>query len=94
MFDLFEAPPIGDCTLKQARDALGDVVLIGNIQYDDLAHLEKEGMQELVQATVKEGKTGRFILSPTAGPYEKQISEKMIDNYITLIETGLKYGKY
>ena len=89
-----EAPPIGDCTLKQARDVLGDVILIGNIQYDDLAHLEKREMQELVRAAVKEGKSGRFILSPTAGPYENHISEKMIENYITLIETGLKCGKY
>lgn len=89
-----EAPPIGDCTIAQAREVLGDMVLIGNIQYDDLTRNSKEGIKELVKTALDEGKSGRFILSPTAGPYEDVISDKVVDNYITFIETGLKYGKY
>ena len=89
-----EAPPIGDCTITQARNVLGrDMVLIGNIQYDDLAHREKDEIDEMVRQAVAEGCSGRFILSPTAGPYEDFINEKMVENYIAFIEAGIKYGK-
>ncbi len=89
-----EAPPIGDCTITQAREVLGDMILIGNIQYDDLAHYEPEQIRELVKTIMDEGKNGRFILSPTAGPYEEFIGEKMVNNYISMIDAGLKHGIY
>lgn len=89
-----EAPPVGNCTISQAREALGkDMILIGNIQYDDLAHCEKNEIEEMVRLAIEEGKSGRFILSPTAGPYETTISEKMVENYLTFIKAGIKYGK-
>ncbi|HHW49649.1 MAG TPA: hypothetical protein GXX14_13685 [Clostridiaceae bacterium] len=89
-----EAPPVGDCTILQAREVLGkDVVLIGNIQYDDLAHRGKEEIDEMVKQAINEGKSGRFILSVTAGPYEEYISEKMVENYIAFVEAGIKYGR-
>ena len=89
-----EAPPIGDCTITQAREALGkDMVLIGNIQYDDLAHRDKEEIRQMVHDAINEGKTGRFILSPTAGPYETNISSKTSENYLAFIEAGIEYGK-
>jgi uroporphyrinogen-III decarboxylase len=89
-----EAPPVGDCTLSQAREKLGNMILIGNLQYDDLRVLEKEELEHMVQNIVEEGRSGRFILSPTAGPYEESISDKMVQNYITFIETGIKHGGY
>lgn len=89
-----EAPPVGDCTLTEARRALGDIILIGNIQYDDLADLEEAEVRELTKKILEEGMTGRFILSPTAGPYQECISEKMQRNYIAFIETGIKFGKF
>ena len=89
-----EAPPIGDCTITQAREVLDDMILIGNIQYDDLAHYEPEQIRELVKTIMDEGKNGRFILSPTAGPYEEFIGDKMINNYISMIDAGVKYGSY
>ncbi|MGE5549098.1 MAG: uroporphyrinogen decarboxylase family protein [Bacteroidota bacterium] len=89
-----EAPPIGDCTITQAREALGkETILIGNIQYDDLARREPAEIEAMVQAAVTEGKSGRFILSPTAGPYEREIGEKQVRNYLAFIEAGIKYGK-
>ncbi len=88
-----EAPPVGDCTILEARKVLGDMILIGNIQYDDLSSLEESEIRELVKETLREGMTGRFILSPTAGPYEGYISPKMQKNYITFIETGLEFGR-
>lgn len=89
-----EAPPVGDCTLSDARKVLGDMILIGNIQYDDLAGLDETDVRELTREILKEGMTGRFILSPTAGPYQESISERMQRNYIAFIETGIKYGRF
>lgn len=90
-----EAPPIGDCTITQARSVLGpQTVLIGNIQYDDLEHLDSEAIDHLVRNTMEEGiKAGRFILSPTAGPYAAAPSPQLIENYLTFIKAGIKYGK-
>lgn len=87
-----EAPPIGNCTISQARQALGDMILIGNIQYDDLVRLNPEKVRELTRQAVEEGKSGRFILSPSAGPYDPKISPHTIENYRTFIETGIRYG--
>jgi uroporphyrinogen-III decarboxylase len=88
-----EAPPIGDCTITQAKAALDNIILIGNIQYDELRSLNPEGMDSLVKETIKEAEGGRFVLSPTAGPYEEVITEHQVKNYIAFIEAGVKYGK-
>jgi hypothetical protein len=87
-----EAPPVGNCTLTDARAALGDTILIGNIQYDDLARQRPEKLEEMVKAVIDEGRSGRFILSPTAGPYEDSIGERMQENYLRFMETGFRYG--
>ena len=88
-----EAPPIGDCTLTQARAALGNMILIGNIQYDDIQRKETDTLNEMVKDAIDEAAGGRFILSPTAGPYEEVIPDKQVKNYITFIEAGIKFGK-
>jgi len=88
-----EAPPVGDCTLTQARTVLDNMVLIGNIQYDEFRSQSKEGMEILVRDTINESAGGRFILSPTAGPYEEVITDNQIRNYIAFIEAGIKYGR-
>jgi hypothetical protein len=88
-----EAPPVGDCTIAQAREALGSMILIGNVQYDDFRSGEPAGIDALVHTAIEEARGGRFILSPTAGPYEETISDHMVKNYIAFIEAGIKYGK-
>jgi hypothetical protein len=88
-----EAPPIGDCTITQARERLGDMILIGNIQYDDLQRYDAGIIREMVRDALKEGMSGRFILSPTAGPYEDVIPDKMMENYKAFIEAGIEFGK-
>lgn len=87
-----EAPPIGDCTLTQAREILTDTALIGNLQYDDLVRLPTDEIESSVKAIHEEAK-GRFILSPTAGPYEDTLSTHAQENYLRFIDAGLKYGK-
>lgn len=88
-----EAPPTGDCTIAQAREVLEDMILIGNVQYDDIANGTKERVREKTRIACEEGKSGRFILSPTAGPYDDFIKEDAIDNYIEFIKTGIQCGK-
>lgn len=88
-----EAPPVGNCTISEAREVLGDMILIGNIQYDELRSKTPEEMEEMVKEVLEEGKSGRFILSPTAGPYEKELSPRMQENYLKFMKAGLKYGK-
>jgi hypothetical protein len=43
------------------------------------------------QMVVADG--GRFVLFPTAGPYEETLSDHQIKKYIAFIEAGIKYGK-
>ena len=89
-----EAPPIGDCTISQARNVLGkDTILIGNIQYDDLARLSVDEIDQLVRLAIEEGRSGKFILSPSAGPYETTLTEKQVENYLAFIHAGVKYGQ-
>ena len=90
-----EAPPIGDCTITQAYEELKkDIILVGNLQYDDLARLTTDEIDEKVRLILDEGKAGRFILSPTAGPYEQQPSPKTIENYRAFIHAGIRYGGF
>jgi uroporphyrinogen-III decarboxylase len=88
-----ESPPIGDCTVSQARRILGkDTILIGNIQYDDLRHRSGDEIRDQVRQVIEEGRDGKFILSPTAGPYEETIDEKTVSNYLAFIDAGIEYG--
>lgn len=90
-----EAPPIGDCTISQAREKIGpNTVLIGNVQYDDLERADPDQIDAMVKQVMEEGKkAGRFILSPSAGPYDPNPSPRLIENYLAFIRAGVKYGK-
>ena len=88
-----EAPPIGNCTLTQAREVLGKMILIGNVQYDDMIRLPKEEIEQQVKMAMAETDGKHFILSPTAGPYEPTLDQHAIKNYLAFIDAGLKYGR-
>ena len=89
-----EAPPVGNCTHDEAFKITGNrITLIGNIQYDDFLRYTQEQMRQAVIDLIKEANGRRLILSPSAGPYEETISENMIRNYITFIETAWSEGK-
>ena len=88
-----EAPPIGDCTITQAREILDPITLIGNVQYDDICRLTPDEIEASVKDALAQAEGGRFILSPTAGPYDANISNHAIANYLALIDAGIKYGK-
>ncbi|MGI5867873.1 MAG: uroporphyrinogen decarboxylase family protein [Kiritimatiellia bacterium] len=89
-----EAPPVGDCTLSEAFDAVGsNMTLIGNIQYDDFRRFTPMQMKQAVTDLLDEAGDRRFILSPTAGPFDENVSEQFLENYVVLMETAWNYAR-
>lgn len=87
-----EAPPVGDCTMSEAYEITGDrMTLIGNVQYDELRVCSEAALRERVGLLLDECRGHRFILSPTAGPYEPEIPERMVRNYQVLLDTAWDY---
>lgn len=93
--DPLEPPPDGDITLKEARNILGeDVVLIGNIEERLFEIGTKDEIEMAVKTTIEEGaSSGPFILCPTAMPLTTPLDKKIQENIIHYIDCGIKYGK-
>jgi uroporphyrinogen-III decarboxylase len=91
-----EEPPIGDCTMAQAKRRIGDrVCLVGSVQYDDFERLTPDGMETLVKRQIDDaGAGGGMILAPTAGPYAAVLSERQQENTIRFIDAGRRWGRY
>jgi hypothetical protein len=88
-----EAPPVGNCTLDHAFNVTQNrMTLIGNIQYDDFRAMSEHEMRRAVKAVLEEADGRRFVLSPSAGPYEPEISETVRRNYLAFINAGWEYG--
>jgi uroporphyrinogen-III decarboxylase len=84
-----EAPPVGNCTLSQAYEATQEkITLIGNIQYDEFRSCTPARMKELVHSTLAEVAGRRFILSPSAGPFDHSPPDRLLENYIAFIDAA------
>ncbi len=84
-----EAPPNGNCTLTEAFEIVDDrITLIGNIQYDLFRSNTPAEMREAVQDVLEECAGKRFILSPSAGPYEEDLSDAFQANYFEFLKAG------
>jgi hypothetical protein len=84
-----EAPPIGNCTLAEAYRLTEErITLIGNVQYDDFRALPPGGMQRLVQDILREVGDRRFILSPSAGPFDPEVPDVVIRNYLAFLDAA------
>ena len=89
-----EAPPVGNCTLTEAFRVTQDrITLIGNIQYDVFRSATPAQMREAVREVLAEAQGHPFILSPTAGPYDPDLSDGMLANYLAFIDAGCELGK-
>jgi uroporphyrinogen-III decarboxylase len=94
LLDPVEAPPNGDITIREAKQHInGRITLVGNIQFDDMEASRPTEIDEKVKTAIRSGGKKHFILSTTEGPISP-LSSKMRDNYIQLIESGYKYGKF
>jgi uroporphyrinogen-III decarboxylase len=91
-----EEPPVGNCTLAEAKQRIGgQVCLIGSVQYDDFARLAPDDMEALVKRQIRDaGEGGGMILAPTAGPYAATLSERQQENTLRFVEAGLRWGRY
>jgi uroporphyrinogen-III decarboxylase len=91
-----EEPPIGDCTMAEAKRRIGDrVCLVGSVQYDDFERLTPDEMEALVQRQIGDAaRGGAMILAPTAGPYAAVLSERQQENIVRFIDAGHRWGQY
>jgi uroporphyrinogen-III decarboxylase len=91
-----EEPPIGDCTMAEAKARIGDrVCLVGSVQYDDFARLTPDAMKPLVKRQIGDAASGGgMILAPTAGPYATYLSERQQENTLRFIQAGKVWGEY
>ena len=94
LLDPVEAPPSGDIEIGEAkRKVKGRITLAGNIQFGDMEICTIKEIDEKVKEAICSGGREKFILTTTEAPISP-ISSRMRDNYIQLIESGHKYGKF
>ena len=89
-----EAPPMGDVPLARVKQRVGNrLCLIGNVQAGEVISLSPEDIDHRVQEAVQEGAPGgAFILSTTASPYDEELTERTLQNYVQLVESGRRYA--
>lgn len=86
-----EPPPMGDVILPDAVERFGNRIgFEGNIETHDLWTADAEHIEALVTAAVAQGgKSGRFILCPSAGYMEfTRPTQTYIDNLLTYLRCG------
>ena len=87
-----ESPPTGDCPLREAFDVVGDkITLIGNIQYDEFRSLTPPQMKRAVRDVLELARGRRFILSPSAGPFDNDVPDRVVENYMAFVEAGWEF---
>lgn len=91
--DPLEPPPYGDIELKEAREMLGEVTLMGNIE-ERLFEVEgKDDIEDAVRKAIEGASGGGFILCPTSTPLTTPLDRRIQENIIHYIDCGIKYGE-
>jgi len=92
--DPIEEPPGGDIQFGEAKSRLGcDICLMGNIQESLFELNTPDEVRDEVRRIVEIGKDGgRFVLMPTATPITVPLPQRLEENLIAYIETGLACG--
>ncbi len=96
MIEPLEPLPDGDIPLKEVKRLYGDrFCLIGNMELKELELSDPLRIDELVKGIMDDAKEGSgFMLMPTAAPINIPLAEKTERNYLQMIESAHKYGKY
>jgi len=78
-----EAPPIGDCTIAQAREVLGNMILIGNLQYDDLRSMTTDEIDEAVKNIIEEANSynADYLVLEVNRPYLDNDQSFLVDYF-------------
>jgi len=92
----FEAPPMGDIELDEAkRRVAGKICIEGNIQIGELQMSTPDRIREITHKIIEDAaEGGGLILSPTASPFWPTLPDATFANYRAFIETGLEFGRY
>lgn len=92
--DCLEREPLGDMTLREAKERIGDrVCLSGNL--DDFLVIASKSSEEVRQEAIdcirQAGEGGGYILGGTAsGMYTPEMAE----NFLVMAEVAREYGTY
>jgi uroporphyrinogen-III decarboxylase len=91
-----EEPPIGDMPLAEAKQILaGRTTIVGSVQYDNLARLPDDEFEALIRRQIRDAAPGGgFILAPTAGPYEAEITSQHVRNLRRMVDLARELGTY
>jgi len=88
--DPLEPPPHGDVQLADVRARYGkDMVLFGNIEAADIETMPEDRFQKLVAKALRDGTSGPgrgFVLMPSAAPFSRTITPRMLRNYQTMLK--------
>lgn len=88
----FEAPPLGDITPAQAKEAVrGRICIEGNIQIADMYESTPQDVREQTEALIRDCFDDRrgLIVSPTASPYIRGEGETCFPQYKAMIDAVL-----
>ena len=92
--DCAESPPQNDIDLAgMIEKAAGRMFIWGYIQFEDLARKTGDEVEAMVRKAVEMGgREGRYVLSQAASPWSAEISSRTQENWIRMIEAGVKHG--
>jgi len=78
------------------RRKVGDkIVIMGGPDAADMEFTSPEEIEQMVkEAIIQGGRKGRFILIPSDIPESAPLTPELEKNYITFLQSGIKYGKY
>ncbi len=91
----FEAPPLGDITPAEAKQAArGPTCLEGNIQINEMYESTPERIREQVRALIEAVFDDRrgLIVSPTASPYIRGAGGRCLPQYEAMVEAVLDWA--
>lgn len=85
--DPVEPPPQGDVELEYVAEHFGkDIVLFGNVEIADIENMEPKEFEKKTAKSINAGmKVKEFVLMPSSSPYGREISERTMINYKTMV---------
>jgi hypothetical protein len=94
--DCAESPPQNDIDLAgMIAKADGRMFIWGYIQFEELARRTGDEIEAMVRDAIEQGGSdGRYVLSQAASPWTGDFSERTRENWIRMIEAGVKYGNH
>lgn len=98
MLEPVEPCPDGDIALSEVKRRYGGkLCLMGNIEMREIEneYVDKARIDMLVREAMDAAKAGSgFMLMPTSFPITIPLPLKTEENYIQMIDSARKYGRY